>query len=629
MIISDNETKLDMLNNYSIASTVVTLIKENGNVPISIGIHGDWGAGKSSVLEMIESEISNEGNYLCVKFNGWKHQGFEDAKIALIESIVSELVSEKSLADKAGDKVKKIWENINWMKVAKATGSIAVSAATGIPPISLLKDGLGVIGDTITDKGKRDSAIENIFSQIKTSDQSVSKEFNEFSKTFHELLEASEYKKVVVLIDDLDRCLPNVIIETLEAVRLFMFEESTAFVVAADEIMVEYAVKEHFPVYDSNVYGDEFARRYLEKLIQVPFRLPFLGESESKNYIMLLLVGSEINDDKIFNDLVKHTLEENRRPWQHNELSTVDFVRILGDSYAKVQGQIQIGSAISSTLAKGTIGNPRQMKRFINTLLLRYGVAKSRGIDDDIDINILAKLMLAERFYPVVYEKIALDLDSKGISKILQQSDIPVKVVKKGPVKSVEKDNTTPEIDKEDEKLTKSISKWNLISPDISKEDLRPYFFISREKNNWEASLLEQTDNIKLLLPILSRGSSMAIAGVNKEILRLSATDIEFLFKSLSQEFSGADSYNSKPPALLGLQELTKNFEELQSNMISLLSSIPPEKIGSWATSGWSGIFTGENREKYIKIVSSISENGKGTVKSTAKSQLSKLKGDK
>lgn len=57
MILSDNETKVDMINNRAIAKTIVELIIESKDKPISIGIHGDWGAGKSSVLEMVEDEF--------------------------------------------------------------------------------------------------------------------------------------------------------------------------------------------------------------------------------------------------------------------------------------------------------------------------------------------------------------------------------------------------------------------------------------------------------------------------------------------------------------------------------------------------------------------------------------------
>lgn len=106
MILSDNETKFDLLNNKAIATTVVNLIKESNNQPISIGIHGDWGAGKSSILEMIEDQFDQidhtvKGKYCCIRFNGWKHQGFEDSKIALVSAIVSELTAKEQLKEKA------------------------------------------------------------------------------------------------------------------------------------------------------------------------------------------------------------------------------------------------------------------------------------------------------------------------------------------------------------------------------------------------------------------------------------------------------------------------------------------------------------------------------------------------
>jgi predicted KAP-like P-loop ATPase len=89
MILSDNETKIDFLNNEPIARTIVALLRERPGQPITVGVHGDWGAGKSSVLEMVEAALEPEGKVLCLKFNGWRFQGFEDAKIALMAYAIS------------------------------------------------------------------------------------------------------------------------------------------------------------------------------------------------------------------------------------------------------------------------------------------------------------------------------------------------------------------------------------------------------------------------------------------------------------------------------------------------------------------------------------------------------------
>jgi predicted KAP-like P-loop ATPase len=101
MILSDNETKIDLLNNEPIAKTIVTLLRERPEHPLTIGVHGDWGAGKSSVLEMIEAALEGDARVLCLKFNGWRFQGFEDAKIPLIEGIVTGLIEKRPTLTKA------------------------------------------------------------------------------------------------------------------------------------------------------------------------------------------------------------------------------------------------------------------------------------------------------------------------------------------------------------------------------------------------------------------------------------------------------------------------------------------------------------------------------------------------
>lgn len=113
MILSDNETNIDLLNNEAIAKTIVTLLREKPELPVTVGVHGDWGAGKSSVLEMIEASLNAQERVLCLKFNGWRFQGFEDAKIALIEGIVAGLIEKRPFLTKATDAVRNILHRIS------------------------------------------------------------------------------------------------------------------------------------------------------------------------------------------------------------------------------------------------------------------------------------------------------------------------------------------------------------------------------------------------------------------------------------------------------------------------------------------------------------------------------------
>lgn len=71
MFLNDHETATDLLYYESIAKTVVKLIRQTPDVPITVGVHGDWGAGKSSVLKMTESAFADDDRALCLWFNGW------------------------------------------------------------------------------------------------------------------------------------------------------------------------------------------------------------------------------------------------------------------------------------------------------------------------------------------------------------------------------------------------------------------------------------------------------------------------------------------------------------------------------------------------------------------------------
>jgi len=305
MILTDNETRVDLLNNEAIAACIIALLSEHPSRPVTVGVHGDWGAGKSSILEMIEAALDDKHDVLCLKFNGWRFQGFEDAKIALIEGIVTGLVEKRPALRKAAGVVKDIFRRIDWLKVAKHAGGLALTAFTGIPTPDQLRGILGGLESILADPAKLatkenlDAVIGNVKSVMKdeTESKNVPQEIGEFRKAFDDLLKQAGIKRLIVLIDDLDRCLPDTAIETLEAIRLFVLTNHTAFVVAADEAMIEYAVRKHFPELPDTSGPRDYARNYLEKLIQVPFRIPALGETETRIYVTLLLIGATIGED--------------------------------------------------------------------------------------------------------------------------------------------------------------------------------------------------------------------------------------------------------------------------------------------------------------------------------------------
>lgn len=358
MILADNETKVDLLNNEPIATTVVQLLRQRPDRPVTIGIHGDWGAGKSSVLEMIEAGLEGQDKVLCLKFNGWRFQGFEDAKIALIEGIVSELIEKRPALRKAGDVVKSVFRRLDWLKAAKKAGGLAFTAFTGVPTLDQVQaivgtlEGFAANPTQLATKENLAAAAETVSGLLKPGNETknVPEEIAAFRAAFDELLDAADIDQLVVLIDDLDRCLPDTAIETLEAIRLFVFTSRTAFVVAADEAMIEYSVRKHFPDLPDTTGPQTYARNYLEKLIQVPFRIPALGETETRTYVTLLFIGAAIGEnDPAFNRLIAAARELLKRPWKSGSLdaTTIRTSVFLRSNVAPIASASNVPSKVS------------------------------------------------------------------------------------------------------------------------------------------------------------------------------------------------------------------------------------------------------------------------------------------
>lgn len=646
MILTDNETRVDMLNNRAIANTIVKLINESEGHPISIGVHGDWGAGKSSILAMIEEQFPSKkaDTTVCIRFNGWKHQGFEDSKIALMSSILSEITRRRRMTAKAEEVAQKLWKNINWISVAKSVGSVAMTAATGVPPIGMLNELVNNLKSTAEDSEKVSNAIEQVGTYLSDAkifeDISLAKEFSEFQKSFDSLLKTTKIKKLIILIDDLDRCLPKVTIETLEAVRLFLFSKSTAFVIAADEAMIEYAVRSYFPNYPSEneqESGYEYSKRYLEKLIQVPFRIPVLGKVESEMYTTMLMIGSTLDEsDDNFNQLLNTAIERMKRPWENSGLTIDDVQNALSEKYTQAEEPYAVANQIADILSKNTQGNPRKIKRFINMLLLRKEIADARGFGDFIHLPIMAKMMLAEQFFADEYKTIATLLNEEGtcvqiceLEKALATSGeiIEEKSHVEFAAMAVERDAPTPAPDvQEDLHITKWKSKpafcsWILSDPQLKNVDLRPYFFACKGAEDY---FFEQTQNeaIRQLISKLM-GGSMAAASVIQEIKALTTRDAKYVFDVLAHKVQQAGTFSSKPRGIDGIITLVEHHDTLEQNLVQLIRVLNPAKVGPWICAGWDKCIRKDNEKKQLEEYYYILvENGTPLTQMAAKAKL-------
>lgn len=601
MIVADNETAVDLLYYEAIARTVVRLVCEKSDAPLSVGIHGDWGAGKSSVLMMVEESFSDDDRVLCVRFNGWLFQGFEDAKAVLIETIVEELRRKRPTSRKVGEQVKKVLRRVDWMKLARKAGAYGLTLATGVPHPETIRD-LGAAARSLITKGTEDVSPETIAALVEGSDEllrevaedSAPEQMHAFRKEFAELLADAEVDRLIVLVDDLDRCLPDTAIETLEAIRLFLFVPRAAFVIAADEGMIEYAVRQHFPDLPVSTGPATYARNYLEKLIQVPFRLPSLGYAETRIYVTLLLVLSACGEKSdAFQELTGMAREVLRRPWKGPGLDRKAVEDALGSVPGEVERAMELAGRIAPVLADGARGNPRQIKRFINTMMLRLAIAEERGFRDELNISVLAKIMLAERFAPELYDAIARGSANTGASEELAALEAVVAVAHtdtKTKLAHGQERTLLAEASLPDWPNLEWAKQWAAIDPPLAEHDLRPYVFVTRDRRSVFGAITSLGELDELVVKL--QGSPLQVKQAAAEVARLQSIEAEQVFDALRAKVRDAEDLTQEPMGAKGLAEMARQHAFLQRPLLAFLQDLPVSKLGPWAASGWASVFS-------------------------------------
>ena len=178
-------------------------------------------------------------------------------------------------------------------------------------------------------------------------DTSPPKEIHALRDNFEAILEEMGVT-LVVLIDDLDRCLPETTVSTLEAIRLFLFLQNTAFVIAADDAMIKHAVRRHF-----EGVTDDLVTNYFDKLIQVPVRVPALGTQEVRAYLMMLFVENSGLPAEIERIRVA-VCTQLKQTWQGKRVDRAFVQGLLANPPQELVGQLDTADRLAPLMTTAT-----------------------------------------------------------------------------------------------------------------------------------------------------------------------------------------------------------------------------------------------------------------------------------
>jgi len=308
------------------ADAIANAVRGGEPPQFTIGLYGAWGSGKSSLLNAVKNALSAGGsNVIPVYFDAWRYEKAEHIIVPMLHSM------HKAVQDTGDGQV------ADYLK--RAIGSVIYSLNFSIRYFGGVELKPQDVKTNWQNRG------------LPALDEAFSKPFNELRK----IPQALDGRRIVVLIDDLDRCSPEKVVSVLESINLVMDVPGLIFVLALDYDVLIKAINIKYP----HVSGDEFIR----KMVQIPFRVPPL------------------------------------------DLEGTDFLPALIPDWSLESYDLPVNfpSHVRDIAVLGLDANPRQIKRLINSFLLLHRVVMSRSLS--IDLNFLAALIGVQLGWPDHYRR--------------------------------------------------------------------------------------------------------------------------------------------------------------------------------------------------------------------------------
>ena len=256
------------VNKYS---TVLANFIRTTNTPMTIGVQGEWGSGKTSILNSIWNNLENDGDKLLVWVNTWEHSLMRDPEESLLKIIfsITDSISESDDQKQNTDKIKNAASKL--MKGALRVGTTSV---------------LG---------GKAGEVLEEM---MVTGENSIKEIREALDNTISEIANraTNPYKRVVIFVDDLDRLEPAYAVRILELLKNVFNVPHCVFLLAIDYQVVVKGLKEKYgELTEQNEW--EF-RAFFDKIIQLPFMMP-MGDYNIGNYVHGLLNKIGFDEERV------------------------------------------------------------------------------------------------------------------------------------------------------------------------------------------------------------------------------------------------------------------------------------------------------------------------------------------
>lgn len=301
-IVNDQPTDKDALDFMPYVETLAD-IAQTGNTPLTIGVFGTWGSGKTSLMKMMKNNFPND--FTVAWFDAWKYDKEETLWRAFLLSVLS---AQKNTAQKQGkptEEFEKMQSLLYREMELEKVGGVVIDlpklgsgVATGLVKLSLsFIPGISTLTKLVEElqSGAAKSSVDEAVSAITRERTKIHIEqvklLEQFQEKFSKLIKTHiAPKRLVVFVDDLDRCLPEKAIEVLEAIKLFLDVENCVFVLGLDQEVIARGIEmkyKEFGVKEGEGQGFTIEGvRYLEKIIQLPFQIPPVEKNDMDDFVV-------------------------------------------------------------------------------------------------------------------------------------------------------------------------------------------------------------------------------------------------------------------------------------------------------------------------------------------------------